>query len=189
MPLGDAERWDSRYQNDARYLDDPRPREFLVECEPRLPVSGLALDAAMGLGANARYLSQRGMQVLGVDISSVALRRVHASCPQLWLVQADLCFFPLPANCFDLIINFYYLQRSVWREFPQALRPGGVLVVETLTWEMRQLQPDIPEEYLLAPDELKGLFSNLQVLHYREGWIEGSGLHSRPVASLLAIKA
>jgi hypothetical protein len=63
-----------------------------------------------------------------------------------------------------------------------------VLVVETLTHEMRQLQPDIAEEYLLAPGELRELFSELKLLHYREGWIEGSGSHSRPVASLLAVK-
>lgn len=188
MPQSDAERWNTRYQNDARYHRDPGPREFLLSCEPYLPTCGLALDAATGLGGNAGYLSKRGLQVIGVDISRVALRRARMRYPALWLVQADLCHFPLPANRFDLIINFYYLERSVWRDFPRALRPGGVLVVETLTREMRQIQPDIPEEYLLAPGELRELFSGLKVLHYREEWIEGSGSHPRPIASLLAVK-
>lgn len=189
MPLGDADRWNARYQGDARYLDDPGPREFLLDCEAHLPVSGLALDVAMGLGGSAGYLSKRGLHVIGLDISGVALRRARRRYPKLWLAQADLRRFPLPANCFDLIINFYYLERSVLREFTHALRPGGVLVIETLTREMRQIQPDIPEEYLLAPGELRDLFPELRLLHYREGWIEGSGAHSRPVASLLAVKA
>ena len=189
MPSHDAERWNTRYQNDRRYQADPGAREFLRQCEPHLPATGLALDAAMGLGGNAGYLSQRGLQVIGVDISAVAVQRAKKNYPRLWAVQADLCHFPLPANRFDLIINFYYLQRSVWREYPLALRQGGVLVIETLTQEMHQIQADIPAEYLLAPGELKQIFSDLQILVYREGWVDEAGPHPRPVASLLAVKA
>lgn len=188
MPSHDAERWDARYQNDPRYVEDPGPREFLLACKPFLPEAGLALDAAMGLGSNAGYLSAQGLKVVGVDVSWVAVRRAKLRYPELWIVQADLNRFYLPANSFDLIINFYYLQRDVWQQYPLALRQGGLLVIETLTQDMLQMQPDIPQEYLLAPGELGQIFSDLQVLVYREGWIDEGRTHPRPVASLLAVK-
>lgn len=185
-PLSDANRWN------ARYLEEPRrsfekPRAFLVENSRHLPANGLALDAAMGLGANAGFLLERGLRVVGVDVSEVGVGIAKQRMPALMGVVADLERFYLPTAAFDVILTFYYLQRSLWPEYTRALKPGGVLFFETLTVEMLEIQPDIERSYLLEPGELQEAFPELETLVYREGWSEGeNGGHRRPTAGLIA---
>jgi hypothetical protein len=127
MPSSDAERWNERYR-ESRNLTFERPRPFLVENAGLLPRQGLAIDLAMGLGGNAGFLIGRGLRVVGVDISTVAASLVKRRRPEVMALVADLTRFYLPPGRFDLIINFYYLQRDLWPAIEAALRPGGVLV-------------------------------------------------------------
>jgi len=186
MSYKDALRWDARYLNDERYATFSRPRPFLVENKRFLPRGGWALDAAMGLGGNAEYLLKRSLHVVGVDISSVAVRQAKARLPGLMAVIADLSHFYIPPHSFDAILNFYFLQRELWPLYRNALRPGGVLFIETLTQEMLHVHPDTDPAYLLAPDELRQAFADWEILVYREGWEKSRGGRSHPVASLVA---
>jgi tellurite methyltransferase len=186
MSTADADRWNARYREEIRYSAFERPRPFLVENAGLLPVAGLALDVAMGLGGNAGFLLDHGLSVVGVDISSVAVRQAKRRLPSLMAVQADLTRFYFPVATFDVILNFYYLQRDLWPKYVRLLRPGGWLVFETLTQEFRSIQPDIDPSYLLAPGELGSAFPSLETIVYREGWVSGDTGHPRPVASLLA---
>ncbi len=187
MPLQDAHRWNTRYQEGSRASFE-QPRPFLVENSACLPSQGLALDAAMGIGANAAFLLAHGLRVIGVDISIVALRRAKQQLPALMPVLADLARFHLPPNCFDLVINFYYLQRDLWPVYFRSLRPGGILIIETLTEAMHAIHPEISPAFLLQPGELRQSFQHMHILTYREGWLEQKGRHPRAVASLIAQK-
>ncbi len=183
----EAQHWNARYSQEARSsFEEPRP--FLLENAHHLPVRGLALDAAMGLGGNAGFLLQRGLHVVGVDLSSLGVRVAKARLPALMAVEADLRHFHIPADTFDVIINFFYLERSLFPIFARALRPGGILIFETMTVEMRSLRPDIEPLFLLEPGELRQAFPSLEILSYREGWQNRSGPHPRAVASLAAIR-
>jgi len=186
MPVEDAERWNARYREDKRYLGELPPRGFLVENAAYLPPRGLALDAAMGLGGNAGFLMERGLHVVGVDVSWVAARQAKRRLPRLMAVVADLTRFHLPEDRFDIILNFYFLQRDLWPQYRRALRPGGILVIETLTQEMHEIRPDIDLQYLLGKGELRVAFSDWQILTYREGWVESETRHPKAVASLIA---
>jgi tellurite methyltransferase len=188
MPIQDAMRWDARYEENSRYRNFEKPRSFLVNHVELLPTSGLALDVAMGLGGNAELLLKRGLKVIGIDISGVALKRARQRLPALMAVQADLTRFYFPANTFDVIINFFYLQRELWPSFIQALRPNGWLIFETLTVDFRSLQPDVDPNYLLAPQELRHAFPTLEIVDYQESWSTSDDGHTRPVASLVAHK-
>lgn len=187
MPVADAQRWNQRYR-EGQHAGFDQPRAFLLAQAAWLPTDGLALDVAMGLGANAAWLLSRGLRVIGVDISEVAVRLARAQHPALQAVIADLSAFSLPPNTFDVIVNFYYLQRDLWPQFVQALRPGGVLIYETLTQAARQVRPDLSPAFLLAPGELRQGFAGLEIRVYREGWIETGGASARAVASLVATK-
>jgi tellurite methyltransferase len=188
MPIQDAQRWDERYSGENPHSNFEKPRPFLVRHAELLPTDGLALDAAMGLGGNAEFLLKRGLKVIGIDISSVALKRAKQRLPDLMAIQADLTQFYLPEDIFDVIINFYYLQRNLWPDYIRALRPGGQLIFETLTIDFRSLQPDIDPKYLLAPDELRHAFPTLEIIDYQEGWSTSDNGHQRSVAGLVARK-
>jgi tellurite methyltransferase len=185
MSNSDAARWNKRFREEVRNSSFERPRPFLVENAAYLPRKGLALDIAMGLGGNAGFLIERGMQVVGIDISSVAVQRAKERLPSLMAVQADLSQLSLPPATFDVILNFYFLQRNLWSHYLHALRPGGWLVFETLTQEFLTIQPEVDPEYLLAPGELSRAFPLLETVVYHEGWSLGETRHARPVASLL----
>jgi len=140
----------------------------------------------MGLGGNAALLIKRGMRVVGVDISIVALQQAKARLPGLMAVQADLTQYRLPDASVDVILNFYYLQRSLWGDYHRWLRPGGLLYIETLTSPMREIQPHLGPIYLLEPGELAEAFSDWETLVYQEGWQTSRSGHPRAVASLVA---
>lgn len=185
MTLNDAIRWDEKYQ-DERYNTYTKPRKILIDHAGYLPHQGVALDVAMGLGGNAAYLCERGLSVIGVDISNVAVRRAKNNFPNIMAVQADLSHFYLPFSHFDVILNFFYLQRNLMPTLVNALRPGGIILVETMTQDMLQIKPEIPFDLLLAPNELLDLFTHLDIISYHEGWTNSRDNHPRAVASLVA---
>jgi tellurite methyltransferase len=187
MPSSQSE-WDAKHQLTA---DDSsaEPTGILGELWPLLP-SGAALDLACGTGRNALFLAEHGLHVTAVDWSGAALdiletrarirnlptRRIHAleeakrSSPAgIDLVQADLERIELPVRSFDLILNIRYLQRSLFPQICRALRPKGVLLLETYT----QAQLDFcggPRDpaHLLKVGELREAFPELHLLFYRE---------------------
>jgi SAM-dependent methyltransferase len=185
MPHQDALRWDDRYREDKRYTSFMRPRPFLLDHAHLLPECGLALDLAMGLGGNARFLISRGLRVVGVDISRTAVWQAKYKNPELMAVLADLAEFYLPAGKFNLVLDFYYLQRELWPSIRKSLCPGGLLVIETLTRDMLQVNPEIDPVNLLEPGELHASFANWEILAYREGWLQTESAHPRAVASLV----
>ena len=185
MPHHDAARWNERYQQE-RFCTLVDARPLLVENAVLLPQQGLAFEAAMGLAGNAGFLLERGLRVIGVDISEVAVRQAKVRMPALFAAVADLNRFYLPPATFDVILNFYYLQRELWPVYKFALRPGGLLFIETLTLDMLQIHPETGLEYLLQPGELFDSFADMQILVYREGWQTGKNGHQRAVASLVA---
>ncbi|MGE5224291.1 MAG: class I SAM-dependent methyltransferase [Omnitrophica WOR_2 bacterium] len=187
MPARDASRWNLRYQQERhRTFEDPRP--FLVEHASLLPREGLALDVAMGLGGNSGFLLQKGLRVVGIDISETAIRIAKAHLPGLMAFVADLTEYSLPRLNFDVILNFFYLQRDSWPVYLRIMKPGGLLIVQTLTEAMLQEQPEINPAYLLEQGELLAGFKDWEILDYREGWEENHPGHRRAVAGLVARK-
>ena len=168
----DATRWDARYLDNSRPWLPRQPRQLLVDYAHLLPETGLALDAACGVGANGHFLALRGLRVIALDISLVALRmavqwgRAHAC--QLEAAVYDLSAPWLPPEQFDVILNFHFLERGCIPVFQQALKPGGVIYFETFL--RLESDPESPARYL-EPGELSTIFQDYQIVHYSENML------------------
>lgn len=181
--------WNERYRQEEA-VPERGPAPFLVEHIGLLPGRGRALDVAMGTGRNALYLASLGYQVTGVDISPVAVDFCQREAQRRGLaveaVCADVGAYPLPQAAFDVVLNFYFLDRPLCPRLAEALRPGGVLVFETFTREQRRYGWGPQQDaFLLRPGELAQLFPNLETLVYREGTVE-SERGPKAVAGLVA---
>jgi len=187
MPSSQSD-WDAKHRLAAE-APAAEPASIVRELLPLLP-RGPALDVACGTGRHALFLAARGQHVTAVDFSSVALDTLEArargthtpvrrssSIPAggphlrggLDLVQANLEETQLPERRFDLIICVQYLQRSLFSQMARALRPDGVLLMETFTRAQLEFAggPRNPA-YLLETGELREAFPELCVLFYRE---------------------
>lgn len=127
--MGDVEDWNRRYLRGEHASAEPS--DFLIEVAEGLP-PGRAFDLACGAGRHALYLAARGWDVSALDGSSAALAllaqrlspalgpRVHAQCFDLEAGPLELS----PAS-FDLVLDFFYLQRPLFPVLAAAVRPGG----------------------------------------------------------------
>ena len=187
MPSNQAE-WDAKHRLAAEATPS-EPASIVRELLPILP-SGAALDVACGTGRNALLLAARGQHVTAVDFSGVALdilevrahsmhvpvsrgtsfHDVHKTHRRgLELLHVDLEHAHLPARAFDLIVCIQFLQRSLFPQMVRALRPNGVLLIETYTRAQLEF-PGGPRNpaFLLEIGELRDAFPSLCVLFYRE---------------------
>jgi tellurite methyltransferase len=181
-------KWDSRYRESDRI---PLPAQVLTDNCHLLPPQGRALDLACGLGANAIFLAERGLEVSAWDLSSVAVERLQRESERLGLRidarardwQAET---PEPAS-FDVVVVAHFLDRNLADAITEALRPGGLLFYQTFTREsVTDCGPSNPQ-YRLAVNELLRLFPSLIVRFYREeGRVGDLTRGSRDIAMLVA---
>ncbi len=183
----DRAAWDKTY-NRKDYVFGKEPSLFLVKHVDKLP-KGPALDIASGEGRHAVYLAKKGFQVEAVDISSVGLRKAQKLAAEngvkIKTVNADLNKYKIQPNTYKVILNFYYLQRSLFPQIIAGLKKGGVLVFETNTMEhlKNPAGKDFEKEYLLEAGELKKAFAELEIIYYSE---TNDGKNA--IASLIARK-
>lgn len=190
MPNPNRQLWEERYQQDSDYWLDQAPRQLLTSYAYFLPRSGRALDAASGVGANALFLAQKGLRVFAVDISESALRlakkRTESLSISLEAAVVDLSNPWLPAEYFDVIINFHFLERATFPVYRKALRPGGMLYFDTFTKPAEDV--DSGDYYLLAGELFKH-FQDFEVIHYHEDKLPPTDAHpNRGIAQLVARK-
>lgn len=192
-----VEKWQARYQG-STYLHGKEPVAYLRDnlgllssrSARRLLSSRSALDLATGEGRNAVFLAQHGFDVTGVDISLRGVRKARALAAErgvsLLGVVADLAAFDLGVERWDLIADFYYLERSLFPRIRGALRRGGRFVLEHFTSEHPKLGSGYgPQsaDLLLAPGELLRAFDGFQILDYEESVVAlDDGRHRGPAA-------
>jgi len=180
-------KWDARY-GDPNFQSPSHTSAFLAEWLPQLPQYGYALDVAAGAGRHSIALARHGLHVLALDISTSGLWRLINKGPSPGRIDAvvlDLHRGWLPARKFDVIINFFYLERNIWPVIKAQLAPQGRLVMETLTVDQLSLpfKKHVRRNFLLEHDELQTAFSDLDIVFYDEGLHRG-----RYTAQLVAQK-
>lgn len=172
MTDDDRTRWNQRYRSGDAPVEAKPNRWFAAQEATitriaaeqhslgRMPT---ALDIACGAGGTVLWLAQRGWCAAGVDVSdeALALAQLHAERLQIsahvqW-IHADLDAWRPPADAFDCVTCFHFLERRLWPALRAAVRPGGLLAMQTFHRGALHIRPAANPAYLLEKDELLDL--------------------------------
>ena len=180
--------WDERYDQESD--SSKEPSLFLKKQIRELP-RGKALDLAMGTGRNAIFMAENSYVVDGIDSSEVAVEKVRSFAQReslpIHAKQADLTNYQILENTYDVILNFYFLERSLFPHIMKGLKQGGMLLFETYTIEQPEYGRPHNPAYLLKPNELLQSFINLHIIYYHERIDKQKG-GTKAITSLLAQK-
>ena len=170
--------WDERYQQDIPTYGDAA-NDFLVERIGYLR-PGTCLCLAEGQGRNAVWIAEQGFSVTAMDQSSVGMAKAGALASArgvpLTTAVGDLSDFDLGADEWDNIVSIFGhlpgpLRRDVHRRVVEALRPGGIFLIEAFTPDQLATEgtggPADPD-MLLTIDKLTAELAGLEVLLARE---------------------
>jgi SAM-dependent methyltransferase len=136
----DRERWDARYARLAAVPADEVSAPALLKAHEHLvPSTGRALDIACGRGSGAVWLARRGMDVWGLDISSVAIAQARDLARRCGV--EDACRFDVvdlddglpPGPPVDLVLCHRFRDRRLDRAIVDRLAPGGLLAMTALS--------------------------------------------------------
>jgi len=182
MTEGDRRRWDERYAGAAPAPVGPiDPPSVFAPYVDVFPVAGQALDLACGQGLAAAWLGRRGLTVLGLDVSAVALGQARELARRNGI--SDRCRFEvcdlddgLPAGAagraFDVILCHKFRDRRLDDALIERLAPGGLLAIATLS-EVGAA----PGSFRATPGELTTAFGDLELVAAGEGdglaWLLG----------------
>ena len=164
MAVEDAKKWNKKYQNN-KIPDEPIA---LLKEYAEIVNIGNALDIACGMGRHSKYLAKLGFKVDALDISSVAINTLK-NIENINAKVVDFDEYKLEKNKYDLVLCVYFLKRSLFESMIDALKPNGIIIMETFVEdEENEREPSNPD-FLLKKGELEEVFSKrCQILHSKE---------------------
>jgi tellurite methyltransferase len=161
--------WDERHRNRAT---PGEPEPFVIEMIPLMP-RGTALDVAAGRGRHSIALARAGMKVVAVDSSLAGLQILSVASRgenfPILPVVADLKSFPIREGRYDVVLNVNFLERELFPPLKGALKPGGMLLVDTFLIDQAAMGHPRDSRFLLGHYELRDLLEGLELMRYREG--------------------
>lgn len=172
----DEDFWNNRYTVGG-YLYGTEPNSFLAEHCSLL--TGPVLSLSEGEGRNAVFLATRGLDVLGVDISGVALKKAEklATSREVTIRTrvADLATFEPEQNHYGSVISISAhlpsaIRNRLYPFIERALKADGIIVLEA--YSERQLSrttggPKDPD-MLMTVEKIQREFPNLAPIVLRE---------------------
>jgi len=183
-------RWNERYaRGEETYAY--RPSSPLPDAV-RDVSPGLALDLACGAGRHALYLAERGFRVVAVDWAQQGLDALMAEARRRGVdgriepVIADLDAgrFSINQSHFDVVCDFYFLNRSLFPAMRDGVREGGLFVAAI---HAESATAEAPHRFLLAEGELRRIVDSwgFEVVCSRESASSGEG-HQHATAEIVA---
>jgi SAM-dependent methyltransferase len=196
----DREFWDSRYAGE-NYIYGTEPNSFLAEHHGLL--SGPVLSLSEGEGRNAVFLAAGGLEVLGVDISAVALEKAKKLASsrgvRIETLVADLGTFTPEEDRYGAVVSTWaHLPGAIRKRFyplvERALKPGGLVILEAYSENQLSRDTGGPRDVdmLMTVEKVREEFPGLEPVLLREierAVFEGGGHGGRSsVVQFIGIK-
>lgn len=170
--------WNQRY-SEPGFAYGTEPNAFLVSQHTLLRPGMKALAVADGEGRNGVWLAQQGLDVLSVDASEVGLRKTRELAADrgvsIRTEQANLADWQWPEQVFDRVVAIYIhfppdIRSRMHHAMLNALKPGGVLILEAFTPEQLKFKSGGPPvlEMLYTADQLRLDFAGGEILQLEE---------------------
>ena len=114
----------------------PLDRQLLDRLAASVPEGGIICDLGCGPGQIARYLHERGAQVIGIDLSTQMIEQARQLNPGLEFKQGNMLALDIEDGAWAGIAAFYsiiHIPRdevvTALHELKRVLQPGGWLLV------------------------------------------------------------
>lgn len=177
----DRHHWDERYAAWGPAPSGPvGPPPVFAAYEHLFPRAGRAMEIACGRGRGAVWLTSRGLDYWGVDISAVAVGFAKDLAARSGI--GDRCRFDvvdlddgLPEGPpVDLLVCHFFRDRRLDGAIIERLAPGGLLAVAVVS------EVDVgPGSFRVPAGELRAAFGELEVLaegeRCGEAWLLARG--------------
>ena len=149
--------------------DKTLDRQLLDNLAERLANKGVICDMGCGPGHVARYLHERGADVMGIDLSDRQVEQARRLNPGIKFRQGNMLSLDIPDGAWAGIAAFYsiiHIPRpeviSALRELKRTLQPGGLLLLafhigdEVVHLDEWWGEPVCADFIFFMPDEMAG---------------------------------
>lgn len=174
-----AATWNGRFES-GHYIFGTAPNGWLSEQAHHLAPAGRVLCVADGEGRNSVWLAKRGHRVDAFDIAEIGIRKARALATGAGVgvnfAVADADALQWPAALYDAVVAIFIqfadpaMRTRLFAHMVQALKPGGVLVLQGYTPRQLEYRTGGPPfaEHLYTEPMLREAFADLEILALRE---------------------
>ena len=139
-----------------------------------LPPGARVCDAGCGPSAHiGRYLADKGMKVVGVDISDRCVEMAGDLNPDMRFKREDMMDMSFNSDVFDGIVAYYSIIHTpkdhvgkIFREIQRVLKPNGYLLVAV---KAGSEEGYVPELLGIKAEIYFSLFDEKEIRGYFEG--------------------
>lgn len=186
-------KYDQIYKNKNVWGD--QPNEFLKKIYSRLNAGANFLDLGCGQGRDVLFMLLKGFKVTAIDSSPEGIKKVkeliHAkklSSVNIDLFCEDIKNFNILKNKYDLINAFNSLQfipkRNVLKiisNIKSNIKDGGYIIISCFTTsDPLYKKRNNNTHCFFEPRELKKIFSDFNIIEYKEETIKDKGHPCNP---------
>lgn len=171
--------WNERFDVEE-FIFGKEPNEYLVEQTSKyLKLGSRVLCIADGEGRNGVWLGKQGMDVIGFDVSDIALVKAKQFAKEnlvkIEYTLNDTDGFDWQDNSYDAIVAIFIqfadpeMRARIFKQVQSSLKPGGILILQGYTPKQLEYKTGGPSliEHLYTEEMIRDLAKDFNILELR----------------------